>query len=336
MSTSNETLYEGSIESVRGFKGKIPYIFEYTDHYSTFDWKKKSDSLPGKGKAQALMAYLFFDFLGQAKNWKNWKTEEVGEMLDRFRSYGVNHHCLHYSQPDQESNRDTYHELLVRGVNVLLPRVKNSLWDYSAYLKKPVNTLVPLEIIFCFGAPEGSSLLKRSQNPKYLETLHLSEPIFEGCEFSSPLIEFSTKLETKDKICTYKEAQKIAGMSNHEMIALKETSKLIAMRLKDFLEGAEIKLWGGKLEFAFVPPVFEKENREFMLVDSLGLDEMQLSYQGLSLTSQYLGKNQKKIMEEMYQSLAQHLAYHYWKVDFFEEAPSLSKIIKKLNSVKII
>ena len=67
------------------------------------------------------------------------------------------------------------------------------VYDYTAYAERPVDALVPLEIIFRFGVPNGSSLMKRVGNDAYLAELGLSTKPNFGDLFEEPVIEYSTK-----------------------------------------------------------------------------------------------------------------------------------------------
>ena len=55
-------IYEGSVKNVRGEKGKAPYIFEFSDRYSIFDWGQMPDLLTDKGASLAFMGWFFFMF----------------------------------------------------------------------------------------------------------------------------------------------------------------------------------------------------------------------------------------------------------------------------------
>ena len=76
--------------------------------------------------------------------------------------------------------------LSVQRVAVLRPGYSNGAYDYSVYQGRPTNTLVPLEIIFRFGVPQGSSLMKRINDATYLEELGLSEKPNFGDMFDKP------------------------------------------------------------------------------------------------------------------------------------------------------
>ncbi|MDP2206541.1 MAG: phosphoribosylaminoimidazolesuccinocarboxamide synthase, partial [Alphaproteobacteria bacterium] len=90
-------IYEGSVKNVRGTAGAAPYIFEFSDRYSIFDWGQMPDLLDGKGAALAWMSDFFFRFLGDAKNWQDWKAPEALSTLlplQSLREKGMAHHAF--------------------------------------------------------------------------------------------------------------------------------------------------------------------------------------------------------------------------------------------------
>ncbi|MFH1157717.1 MAG: phosphoribosylaminoimidazolesuccinocarboxamide synthase [Pseudomonadota bacterium] len=295
-----EILYEGSVKNVRGTANKSPYIFEYSDRYSIFDWGEMPDLLGGKGKSLAFMGWFFFDFLGNPRNWRNWKAPAAFEgtpLLSRLREQGVLHHSIGLVS-DSLSPLPLTGEVLsptrclaVRHVRVLHPegKTKNSklTWDYSAYRQKPENALVPLEVIFRFGVPEGSSLLKRTSDASYCRDLGLDSSPKTGDSFGMPVIEYSTKLENTDRYLGYDEAKDIAGLSTEEFDGLTTLTRLLALRLKDCFAGIDVDLWDGKFEFAFCGRD-QAGRRGFMLVDSIGPDELRLMSGGVHLSKEIL------------------------------------------------
>lgn len=293
-------LYQGSVKNVRGVKDKAPYVFEFSDRYSVFDWGEMPDHLDGKGEALAFLGWFFFDFLGNPKNWKNWEAPaklQKNALLTKLAKDGVPHHCIGLISHDLKPltlDREILSPsrcLAVNPVRVLHPgssqKDKKLVWDYSAYEDKPGNALVPLEVIFRFGVPEGSSLLKRTGDANYRKAIGLSAAPKEGDTFELPVIEMSTKLETSDRYLSYEDAQQIAGLSDAEFDRLKTLAALIALRLKDCFKGIGVELWDGKLEFAFTEKD-KKGGRDFMLVDSIGPDELRLICGGMHLSKEVL------------------------------------------------
>lgn len=41
-------LYSGSVKDVYGVAGKDPFVFQFSDRYSIFDWGEMPDAIPGK------------------------------------------------------------------------------------------------------------------------------------------------------------------------------------------------------------------------------------------------------------------------------------------------
>ena len=300
MVDKSQLLYRGSVKDIRGVEGQSPYIFEFSDRYSIFDWGEMPDQLKGKGEALAFMAWFFFDFLGNPENWVGWTAPaglDRSGTLRQLRERGLPHHMIGLVSHDMKTlsfEREVMapsRNLAVHPVAVLRPpsltRDRKIVWDYSAYKKRPKNALVPLEVIFRFGVPEGSSLISRTDDVGYCRDIGLLAPPAVGDRFEAPIVEFSTKLENKDRYLKYAEAAEIAGLVPAEFENLRDMAALVALRLKDCFAAIGVELWDGKVEFAFGE---EEKNgvRSFMLVDSIGPDELRLTCGGVQLSKENL------------------------------------------------
>jgi phosphoribosylaminoimidazole-succinocarboxamide synthase len=281
----------GSVKNIYSFNGS--YIFDYSDRYSIFDWGEMPDQLENKGKTLAVMAYLFFEYFGKPDLWKNMVAKDMGidsDILELLQKSGLSHHCLGLIDEDDNivdpENAKTF--LKVKPVSVALPKeTDGGELDYSFYQSKPVNHLVPLEVIFRFGAPKGSSLLRRlGKDPSYLEELGLSKMPEEGEVFSQPIIEFSTKLESADTYLTKQKAFEIAGLSPIEGARLYGLANLMALKLKEIFSAMNLELWDGKFEYAFKSS--ETSEREFLWIDSMGPDEIRILKEGAQLSKEFL------------------------------------------------
>ncbi len=295
-------IYQGSVKNINGLEGDAAYVFEYSDRYSIFDWGVMPDELAGKGVALAYMGELFFKLLGDPAIWREWVITPAmrddssvdGVLLEKFRQHGVAHHCQglvdHTGKKVAPEKLSAF--LAVDAQTVLRPSSKTVnaelLWDYSAYQKKPTKTLVPLEVIFRFGIPSGSSLLERAEDSAYCKELGLTTPPKEGDEYETPIIEYSTKLETRDRYIGLQESQSIAGLNDAELKLLRDTVTLVALRLKDIFAEVGIEMCDGKLELAFSENFDTQGNRHFVLVDSIGPDELRLTYENAPLSKQVL------------------------------------------------
>lgn len=315
-------LFEGSVKTVRGVEGKSPYLFEYTDKYSIFDWGEMPDLIEGKGESLVFMGNLFFTLLGMPEKWRDWRLSpttkerfENSTTLKEIKEHGVAHHCL--GQVEGTANK-----LAVKPVKVIRPNPYQEngelKWDYSAYRQKIESSLVPLEVIFRFGVPQGSSLLKRTGSDAYRKEIGLDFSPNVLDTFEVPIIEYSTKLEPCDRYLSYREAKTIAGLSSEEFQKLHELSSLIALRVKDFFHEMGIALWDGKFEFGFSESSSRKDGeRNFQLIDSIGPDELRLLYKGCHLSKEnlryyYDGTPWKKGIQRA-QALAKQRGVKDWK-----------------------
>ncbi|MBL7665939.1 MAG: hypothetical protein JNM93_12460 [Bacteriovoracaceae bacterium] len=278
-------IYSGSVKDIYQSTENNHLFFEFSDRYSVFDWGQMPDLIEGKGEALAFMGKFFFDYLSKSSTFKNiqkpealsdtnWEKMLSTSAMKRLEAKGMKSHFI-----SQDKNR-----LEVLAVQVLRPsfEIQNDTkkWKYD-YTSATTDALVPLEVIFRFGMPNGSSLVKRLEK-NYLDEIGLEKQPKENTLFENVVIEFSTKLEPVDRYLTYTEAKSIAGLNEAEFSDLINTTKLLAVALQNLFAQLEIDLWDGKFEFAF------GKSREFILVDSIGIDELRLISRGKHLSKEFL------------------------------------------------
>jgi phosphoribosylaminoimidazole-succinocarboxamide synthase len=229
--------------------------------------------------------YSIFDF-GEMPNLiphKGESTARLTESLFRYfeKSVPVKTHLLRRGI--------NANELIVKRFNV--PRD----FDHSVfYNKRPLEAFVPLEVIFRMGVPEGSSLLKRGDYK-----IH--------DRFIKPMIEFSTKLESIDRMLSYEEAKLIAGLNDQEFEDLVDLTSKIAFTLNDLVNESGLVLWDGKFEFAFIEGE-ASDRRKFALVDSISLDELRITLDGFPLSKEILRQIYKH--SEWYEDLVIQKSMH--------------------------
>ncbi len=296
-------LYRGSVKNVRGEVSAKELLFEFSDRFSVFDWGEMPDALDEKGKTLAVMGKSFFKHLGNPASWENLfqapsllnnfdpdylETLSHSYLYKKLKTFGLFHHAL-LEEREIELNSPY---LKVKNISVLRPPMNGEVYDYSVYETKPVNALVPLEVIFRLGLPPGNSLSKRlgSDLAKW-EAYGFSEVPQMGL-LKKPVIDFSTKLERGDRYIDYKEAMGISHMNEAEFSELREMTALIALNLFKFHADMGLTLLDGKIEVAFVQDIHGK--RSFMLVDSIGIDELRLLYKGKSFSKEFLREFYKK------------------------------------------
>jgi len=308
-------VYRGSVKDVLGpLPGKVTpltggpavtaALFEYTDSYSVFDWGKMPDALGHKGQALAVLAAHWFEKLGSAETWKEFSRSnealslrkgsrfgalfnEIGEQL---QAQGLKTHYLGVlpeaadvskkiqAQPLSSVTAPVRH-MIVQQVAVVRPSLTTvlgrSLPDYHPTRNSPAPRLIPLEVVFRFSCPEGSSLLERvKRDPDYLASIGFSEWAGQNWEF--PVIELFTKLESTDRPVALSEALAISGLSAPQLQDMLLKTAWVAGFLKWLCAKEGLELADGKVEWALT------ENGECMLVDAIGPDELRLVYRGHS------------------------------------------------------
>ena len=308
----------GSVKDIYRSERPGHLVFVFSNRYSVFDWGEMPDTLEDKGRALAFFCSLFFKKLRDPGGWDAWfRDKEVRSTLrEEFSTRGLPNHfvsCLDEKGKEVEDIFSVGRSILVEKCRVPAIFFRRGAYDYRYYGQRRVDTLVPLEIIFRHGLPSGSSLLKRLGNRDYLAELGLEDIPREGTLFEEPLIEFSTKLEKSDRYITRKEAQTLAGMSDTEMESLRETARLLALRLKHFFQEVNLQLWDGKFEFSFMDCGPEKD-RAFKFVDSLGPDEIRLLSGNIHLS--------KEIFRSFYRSTPWAEAVEKAKAQALEEGVS--------------
>ena len=295
--------YQGSVKNILGQAQSAKYVFEFSDRYSIFDWGEMPDSLPGKGEALAIMGDLLFRFLADPKTWSEWHISEKypkfwrdslmsSPWWSRLRRSGLPHHSLGLVDSNGQAldpgSASKYLAVKACDRAPVSSNVENGkvVWDYSAYAQSPSSAFVPLEIVFRFGAPEGSSFLGRMKSdPSYASSFGFVDPPRAGEWFPYPIVEFFTKFEPTDRFLSIEEAKQIAGLSKDEFDSLVTINLLVALRLKDFFASIGLELWDGKFEFAFL----EGSPRGFLLVDAIGPDELRLlGAGGVHFSKEYL------------------------------------------------
>jgi phosphoribosylaminoimidazole-succinocarboxamide synthase len=304
MSLLPPLLYRGSVKNVRGEVSAKSLLFEFSERYSVFDWGEMPDHLDGKGIALSIMGKSFFKYLENSQNWCNLFDSKIlnnhfdGQYLDtlkksdlfkRYSEQGLNHHAI---LNDTEYPWNSAY-LRVKNISVLRPELKSTNeYDYSIYKTRPVNVLVPLEIIFRLGLPEGNSLSKRmGTDLTRWRTFGFNDLPATGSFLKKPIIDFSTKLERGDRYLDYKEAKSISAMNDSEWDELQTMASLIGLNLFSFHSQMGLELWDGKIEVAFTENA--DGTRSFMLVDSIGIDELRLLYKGKSFSKEFLRETYK-------------------------------------------
>src|SRR3990172_2232122 len=252
--------------------------FHFSDRYSVFDWGEMPDQIEGKGKALCLMGAYCFE-----------RLENLGMKTHYKGLVGSDGRAVTFRELRQPSNT-----MEVSLVNVYKPKTQAKAgkltYDYGVYSPKLRNCLIPLEIIYRNGLPEGSSVFKRLEQGKTaLKELGLDHYPKSGERFGKPLFDVSTKLEQTDRYVTWEEAKKIASLTNLEVIAVKTVLSKVDDAITEMACHAKLENEDGKIELAF------DEERKLIVVDVVGtLDECRFTYEGFHVSKEIARQFYKK------------------------------------------
>lgn len=329
--------YEGSVKRV----WQCPWsqdslLFQFTDDYSVFDWGKMPDTIHNKGRALAIFGAFFFENLSSPEFWRKLPEHYTATHINKdflanlynspvmqtLQSNGLASHfqglvdekgerlsLLKGAASSQTIYMQVQKAIVQRPQAVLV--LNQNLFEYPpADLSAPTR-LIPLEVVFRFGMPQGSSLKERLQkNPSYAALLGLKKIPAEGEMFERPVLEFYTKLEPKDRLLSAQEALLISGLNGDQFNDLVVRSQLACLALFSIFRQRGIELWDGKFEFVV-------RNGEILIADSIGPDELRLLYKETHLSKElirqvYRGSNWEKSLKDA-QKLANERCTLDWK-----------------------
>jgi phosphoribosylaminoimidazole-succinocarboxamide synthase len=273
----------GSVKDLKVIKKPTPEStglgrFHFSDRYSVFDWGEMPDHIEGKGAALCMMAAYCFERIEE----QSIRTHYKGVVGSDGKPVG-------FKESQQPSNI-----MEVCLVNVYKPEIHveqgKLTYDYKVYTPKLRNCLIPLEIIYRNGLPEGSSVFKRLEQGKMtfqgLGLDHYPEP---GERFAKPIFDVSTKLEQTDRYLTWEEAKTVSGLSSIEMDAVKAVLAKVNDTITELAHRAKLENEDGKIELAF------DQNRTLMVVDVVGtLDECRFTYDGFHVSKEIARQFYKK------------------------------------------
>jgi phosphoribosylaminoimidazole-succinocarboxamide synthase len=294
--------------------------FHFSDRYSVFDWGEMPDHINGKGAALCLMGAYCFEKLEET----GVKTHYKGLVDKTGRLVTFNE--LHQPTSIMEVNLVNVYKPETREINGTVT------YDYSMYTSSLKNCLIPLEIIYRNGLPEGSSVFKRlAQGKITLKDLGLDHTPKPGERLAKPLFDVSTKLEEADRYVTWDEARKIAGINNIELIAVKTILARIDDVITELTGHAKLENADGKIELAF------DSQRKLMVVDVVGtLDECRFTYDGVHVSKEVARQFYKKTgwyrdVEEA-KKAAEARGVRDWKALCKSQPPKLDEQLKSVIS----
>jgi phosphoribosylaminoimidazole-succinocarboxamide synthase len=294
--------------------------FHFSDRYSVFDWGGMPDLIEGKGAALCMMGAYCFERLEE----KDIRTHYRG-LVDE------NGKVVRFDELRQPSN-----VMEINLVNVYRPkavmREGKLCYGYSVYTPQLRNCLIPLEIIYRNGLPEGSSVFKRLElGLVTFKNLGLNHYPKAGEKLAKPIFDVSTKLEDKDRYVTWEEAKGLAGLTYGEVVEIRDLLLRVDKMITELATRAGLVNEDGKIELAFDPL------RRLMVVDVVGtLDECRFTYDGLHVSKeiarQYYRKTEWYRDVEEAKKRAEKEGISDWKKLVKAKPPKLDSTLRTIIS----
>jgi len=252
--------------------------FRFSDRYSVFDWGEMPDHIEGKGKALCLMGAYCFE-----------KLERIGVRTHYRGLVDKKGALLTFKELETPSNI-----MEINLVNVFKPEARLAQgkleYDYRVFTPNLKNYLIPLEIIYRNGLPEGSSVFKRLERGDVaIEDLGLDHNPKPGEHLAEPIFDVSTKLEESDRYIKWEEARGMAGLTSQEIAAIKKVLSRVNATISDIASHAGLNNEDGKIELAY------DHKRRLMVADVVGtLDECRFTHDGMHVSKEIARQFYKK------------------------------------------
>lgn len=294
--------------------------FHFSDRYSVFDWGEMPDHIKNKGAALCIMGAYFFE-----------KIEE--------KNIGTHYRGLISKEKnliDLKNLKKPTSTMEIDLLRVFEPQYVVGQYDYSKYEelleKQEGNFLIPLEIIYRNGLPQGSSVFRRlNSGDMSLNDFGLGKKPKPGKKLDHPIFDVSTKLEKKDRYIKWNEAKEIASLTDEEIEKIKGTLKIVNETISKEVKKINLKNEDGKIELGF------DEERKIIVVDVFGtLDECRFTYEGTQISKEIARKYYKKT--DWYQEVkeaqeeAKEKGVKNWKDLCDKEPPKMDEEVKKTLS----
>ncbi|MFZ9595902.1 MAG: phosphoribosylaminoimidazolesuccinocarboxamide synthase [Bdellovibrionia bacterium] len=359
-------IYRGSVKDVLGpllVERQSSVIFEYSDSFSVFDWGRMPDLLHKKGEALAVLAASLFERFERADTWKEFsrspmalamrKANRFGavfnEIGEELQSSGLRTHYLGVLEPtsSQSSSKpwslhslsqvqSPFRKIAVRQVHVVKPHLSSILGrvlpDYYPTRHAPTPKLIPLEVVFRFSCPEGSSLMERAgRDPAYMASIGFPDvSVNSRSLWDFPVLELFTKLEATDRPVSLSEALAISGLLASQLQEILLKTAWVGALLRHWLAQLGLELADGKIEWAI-----DAQGKCF-LVDAIGPDELRILKDGIQLSKEFLRNYYRN--SSWYQSVenakgqAKWSGVSDWKKLVAEAPPALPSQVRDLAS----
>lgn len=282
--------------------------FIFSDRYSVFDWGEMPDHILNKGKALAFMAAYNFEELERRGIESHYRglVGSNGKTV-RFSDFPESSAAANLADPVMQIELARVYYPVAREF-CRSQGGREVVYDYSffdANRGRINNYLIGLEIIFRNGLPLGSSVfgsLERAamisdrtersrRQAEILKGLGLHHIPQAGEMLPAPVMNYTTKLESGDRMLTTEEAFFISGLEEAEFRKLSS----LALRVNDCITElacrAGFQHFDGKIEVVY--------DNGLSVCDVLGtFDENRFAFNGEQISKEVLRQWYKKNQPE--------------------------------------
>ena len=232
-----ETMFMGSVKDLETETQPTPNqlgegLFKFTDSYSIFDWGRMPDRIDDKGRSLCTMGAFNFELL---------ESEDIPTHYRGVVEDGEIKELDDATQPPKEMAIYLAHK-------PDLPYEDGS-YDYQAFHRETGDTyLIPLEVVFRNSIPPESSFRNR-KTPGDIG-LNIDRWPDGNCELPNPVVEYSTKLEDKDRYLTIDEARKISGLGD-ELEKVRKVADRVNQVVTEYAQESGFIHVDGKIECVY-------------------------------------------------------------------------------------
>ncbi len=296
-----DILHRGTTKNLRGKPGTAPYIIEFSDRFVLPGWGEMVDDLQGKSTGAAFLAWFFFDHLGNPASWQDqaiFAPVQGGARLQRLANEGLPHHMIGLAGGDL---RPLSLDREILSPSKLLLVKPLAYPDDNVRDDHAADRVLPFAVQFTF-------------------------------EGDKPAVAYVAGGDVLSQASVLSKGR----ISAVELEELELLAKLVALRLRATCQQLGAELAEGTLRFA-VTGMAGASPRDFMLVDTLGPDELRLYIRGIALSqdvlaNSYRGSNWQAAVEKS-KAMAVERGERDWKRICIEELkahpPLLSPMIKE-------
>jgi len=215
--------------------------------YSVFDWGKMPMPEGKEIDNRSLVVVTAYNFeLAEAEGIE---THYLAAIDENGKTFNID---------DMKKSSKIPAGIKVKFVNKFLPKFENGGYDYSIFQNPPANNyIVPLEFIFRNELPPESSLWKAFESDEFkLSDFGLPADIKPGDKLPHPILDYTSKFESKDNRYKSDQARMLAGISEKNWNEINQKTLVINRLLTEHAKEIGIEHQDGKIEYVTISDIY--------------------------------------------------------------------------------